>query len=219
MPKDYLMQSWYNTIPELRTRPRVCKLISTNRKERRRIFRLTEHIISVATRMAGHKLGQYLVTETYFKVPGKLRETMTVHDIAAYILSQTGPMTAMKLQKLVYYSQAWSLVWDEAPLFEERIEAWANGPVVPALYEQHRGQFQISPPWEGGDPTNLTEEQRETVDAILKYYGDKSSRALSEITHCEDPWRLAREGLSAGERGTEVITHAAMAEYYESLLG
>ena len=34
--------------------------------------------------------------------------------------------TSWKLQKLVYYCQAWSLVWDEEPLFEARIEAWAN---------------------------------------------------------------------------------------------
>ena len=38
-----------------------------------------------------------------------------VFDVAAYILQKTGSMTTMKLQKLVYYSQAWSLVWDEKP--------------------------------------------------------------------------------------------------------
>ena len=61
--------------------------------------------------------------ETSLETP-KIR----VFDVAAYILEQKGSMTTMKLQKLVYYSQAWSLVWDEKPLFEEAIEAWANGP-------------------------------------------------------------------------------------------
>ena len=41
----------------------------------------------------------------------------SVFDVAAYILHRAGTMTAMKLQKLVFYSQAWSLVWDEKPLF------------------------------------------------------------------------------------------------------
>jgi len=50
----------------------------------------------------------------------------TAHDVAAYILDKCGSMSAMKLQKLVYYSQAWHLVWDDAPLFEERVEAWAT---------------------------------------------------------------------------------------------
>ena len=39
-----------------------------------------------------------------------------VDDVAAYILNRQGPMTAMKLQKLCYYSQAWHLVWDSEPL-------------------------------------------------------------------------------------------------------
>ena len=69
---------------------------------------------------------------------------ITVHDVAAYILNKTGEITAMKLQKLVYYSQVWSLVWDEQPLFEARIEAWANGPVIPELYNEHRGQFLVN---------------------------------------------------------------------------
>ena len=60
-------------------------------------------------------------------------------DVAAAILKRTGPIPAMKLQKLVYYSQAWSLVWDDRPLFKDRIEAWANGPVIPNLYRAHRG--------------------------------------------------------------------------------
>src|SRR5680860_208464 len=81
------------------------------------------------------------------------RGTMaSVLDVAEYILKETGSMTTMKLQKLVYYSQAWSLVWDEKPLFGEPIEAWANGPVVRALYEAHRGRFQVDT-IENGDPT------------------------------------------------------------------
>ncbi|HEX4964204.1 MAG TPA: type II toxin-antitoxin system antitoxin SocA domain-containing protein [Thermoanaerobaculia bacterium] len=140
----------------------------------------------------------------------------TAHDVASYILQELGEITAMKLQKLLYYSQAWSLVWDEAPLFRERIEAWANGPVVPALYQRHRGQFKVRS-WSQGNPQALTGEQRETVDAVLKYYGDKPSQWLSDLTHAEAPWRDARRGLGPGERGNHVITHAAMAEYYSSL--
>lgn len=141
----------------------------------------------------------------------------TVLDVAAYILTRQGEMTAMKLQKLVYYSQAWSLVWDEKPLFDSRIEAWANGPVVPDLYQVHRGRFRLAPGMIPGNETMLTQDQRETVDAVLAYYGDKSSQWLSDLTHAEGPWKDARAGLTAGERGCQEITHAAMAEYYGSL--
>ena len=67
-----------------------------------------------------------------------------VFDVAKYILTEEGEMTAMKLQKLVFYSQTRSLMWDEQPMFDERIEARANGPVVPSLYEQHKGKFRVS---------------------------------------------------------------------------
>lgn len=140
----------------------------------------------------------------------------TVHDVAQYILQKRGEMSAMKLQKLCYYAQAWSLVWDDAPLFCEQIEAWANGPVVPALYFAHRGQFHVRD-IPAGRPDVLTSEQRKSIDAVLGFYGDKSPQWLSDLTHVEDPWLKAREGLAPGERGEVVITHAAMAEYYSSL--
>ena len=55
---------------------------------------------------------------------------ISVYDVAAYIVKKTGQISTMKLQKMVYYCQAWSLVWDEKPMFKEKIEAWANGPVA-----------------------------------------------------------------------------------------
>ncbi|MEM9594748.1 MAG: type II toxin-antitoxin system antitoxin SocA domain-containing protein [Acidobacteriota bacterium] len=139
-----------------------------------------------------------------------------VHDTAAYILARRGEMTAMKLQKLVYYSQVWSLVWDEDPLFRERVEAWANGPVVPALYQEHRGRFKVHS-WSKGQPDRLAEAQKETVDAVLRYYGDRSSQWLSDLTHSEAPWRDARRGLAPGDRGKREISKAAMAEFYSGL--
>ena len=65
-------------------------------------------------------------------------------DVAAYILKKCGNMSHMKLQKLMYYAQAWSLVWDEEPLFPERIEAWVNGPVVRPLYADLRLTYTVS---------------------------------------------------------------------------
>jgi uncharacterized phage-associated protein len=104
---------------------------------------------------------------------------------------------------------------DEAPLFDARIEAWANGPVVPVLYARHRGQFKVSR-W-NGDSSKLSDEQRDTVLKVLEFYGSKSSQVLSDLTHIEAPWLQARSGLRLTERGSREITHSAMAEYYSSL--
>ncbi len=140
----------------------------------------------------------------------------SAHDVAAYILARRGRMTAMKLQKLVYYSQAWSVVWDERPLFPERIEAWANGPVVRELYDVHRGSFEVTE-WPRGDAHRLTGGERETIDSVLDFYGDKPAQWLSDLTHREQPWLLARRGLPDGDRGNHEITLSSLEEYYGSL--
>ena len=140
-----------------------------------------------------------------------------VRDVAAYILGRAGRMTTMKLQKLCYYAQAWSLVWDERPLFPERIEAWANGPVCPDLYYMHKGMFSISPGDIDGDVDAIDKEGRETVDAVLDFYGSLDAYRLSELTHHERPWMDARGDTPKGLPCSTEITPAAMAEYYGSL--
>ena len=152
---------------------------------------------------------------------------VTVFDVAAYILDEYapmakehGPMTAMKLQKLVYYCQAWSLAWDEGPLFEEELEAWVHGPVVRDLFTLNRGQYQIhelAP--DKGDLEKLREEQQETVDLIVEHYGPMKPEALTMLTHQEPPWRAARNrgGLGPSERGREKIPHGDMKKYYSSI--
>ena len=140
----------------------------------------------------------------------------SVFDVAKYILDQTGQVTAMKLQKLCYYAQAWSLIWDEKPLFEERIEAWVNGPVISDLYQWHKGSYSIANVPQG-NIENLDAPQKDTIDKVITYYGGYNSQQLSDLTHMEDPWRLARTGMATNERGSQEITLESMAEYYSSL--
>jgi uncharacterized phage-associated protein len=133
--------------------------------------------------------------------------TTSVFDVSAYILKQTGTISTMKLQKLV---------WDEAPIFHEDIEAWANGPVIKDLFIYHRGSFMIdSLPI--GNPELLSEKQKETIDAVLKFYGDKSAQWLIELSHNETPWITTRRGIENGERGNKIIPLDLMAHYYSSL--
>lgn len=141
-----------------------------------------------------------------------------VTDVARYILEQRGAMTTMKLQKLVYYCQAWGLVWDEQPLYPNTIKAWTNGPVVPDLWKHHRGLYRVVPVEIPGDSANLTPTERETIDAVLSHYGDKSAQYLIELTHSESPWRNARGTRPAEEQSSPEIRIADMAEYYSGLI-
>lgn len=143
----------------------------------------------------------------------------SVFDVAKYILEKKGEMTAWKLQKLIYYCQAWSVVWDEEPIFDEPIEAWANGPVVRELFNVHRGKFKVrADDFELGNPDNLEEKHKETIDAVLRDYGNFSSQYLSDLTHMEDPWNEARGNLPAGQPSNAVISLESMQRYYESLM-
>ena len=127
-----------------------------------------------------------------------------VFDVASYILQEKGPMAHMKLQRLCYYSQAWHFEWDKRLLFRERIEAWANGPVIPKLYEKYRGFFHITK-GPNGRPENLTIREIETIDAVLEAYGDLTAHELSELSHNEIPCRKARIGLFSHERSNKEI--------------
>lgn len=142
-----------------------------------------------------------------------------IYDVAYYILQKKPGITTMKLQKLCYYAQAWSLVWDELPLFDEEFEAWANGPVCKELYLIHRGQFTIfADELKDYAKIELSDEQKETIDIILNDYGNETPHYLSELTHKERPWKETRGNLPAGSKSNSIIPKELMQEYYSGLL-
>lgn len=142
----------------------------------------------------------------------------TVIDVAKYILSKMGSLTTMKLQKLCYYAQAWNLVWEEVPLFDEDFEAWANGPVCPVLYGKHKGIFKISEDmFNDGSLDEITDEMAENIDLVLDFYGDKEPFWLSNLTHQEQPWVMARDGYGIGESCSVKISKESMQVYYSAL--
>lgn len=142
----------------------------------------------------------------------------TVFDTAKYILEKKGPMSTMKLQKLCYYAQAWSLVWTEEPLFQEEFQAWANGPVCRELFNETKGRYQVSAADEPkGDSSRLTDDQKDICNRVIDFYGDRSAQYLSTLSHQEDPWKNAREGIAPGYGSDNIITKDSMAFYYGGL--
>ena len=143
--------------------------------------------------------------------------TKNVFDIAAFIISQKHPLPTLRLHKLLYYCQAWSLVWNEKPLFKQSIYAWPGGPIIKELYEAHQGQYEmdLSDIPKLGNPNALNKKQRKTVQTVLHYYRNKSAQWIRDLITMEKPWRDARKGLDDREGGGREITLAAMAEYYE----
>ncbi|WP_415931566.1 Panacea domain-containing protein [Zhenpiania hominis] len=146
-----------------------------------------------------------------------------VFDVAAYILDKCGELTTMKLQKLVYYCQAWSLAWDDKPLFDEDFEAWANGPVCPELFRKHKGKFVVDKDFFNGMLSGNAEEvfdkdEFETMDIVIREYSDKTPQWLSDLTHSERPWKSARKGCSPGAYCDNVIDKEEMRQYYGGII-
>lgn len=143
---------------------------------------------------------------------------VSVFDVAKYILHECGKMSTWKLQKLCYYAQAWQLAWTGNELFSEDFEAWANGPVCPELFREHKGKFVIEESeLEKGSAEALSEDEKESVDIVLKGYGDRDPYDLREQSHSEPPWKDARQGLPDGAKSNALISKSSIGEYYGSL--
>jgi uncharacterized phage-associated protein len=139
-------------------------------------------------------------------------EAVSAHDVCDELQRRLPSLGAVKKHKLLYYAQGWHLAVMGRPLFVEPIEAWADGPVVGALWadEKHdRGRPARRP---------LSDEQSATVDYVVHRYGSYASRELIHLTHSEDPWRDA----SLSESDTDlavpspVIQHDALRAWFAS---
>lgn len=126
-------------------------------------------------------------------------------------------LTNLKLQKLLYYSQAWHLALHDTPLFAEDFQAWLHGPVLPSQYYRFRDcqwrpiDIAISPP-------NISAAGLENfVSEIIEVFGSETAVALELMTHREQPWIDARKGISATEPSTNIIPKKAMQNYYRAL--
>ncbi|MHA6167849.1 Panacea domain-containing protein [Bacillus mojavensis] len=127
---------------------------------------------------------------------------MTASDIAKFFISLSKPgtsnnITNLKLQKILYYAQGKFLALKGKPLFEEEIEAWVHGPVVPEVYHEYKkfGYSDIKPPENDEIIKNIDPELKAFLEKIWKEYKDKTGKELEEATHNEDPWKDARNGL------------------------
>lgn len=137
-----------------------------------------------------------------------------VIDIAIVALNELGSASTMKLQKIVYYSQAYHLVMENKALFNNKIEAWRNGPVVRDLYEKHAHEFVISSGYFDESIGALSSDEIHTIKHVVQRLKDKTGQELSEMTHSEKPWQDARAGLRSVDPSNREITKEAIRDYY-----
>ena len=165
--------------------------------------------------------------------------TVNVQDLAKYLVlrfeNEGSCITPAKLQKLLYYIQAWHLVHlNGAPLFVDEPQAWVNGPVYYDVYTKY-GHYKMYDCMRAStaDATadtvseqmnaalaalTITPEQADVIESVIVAYGFMPTDKLIRMTHAEAPWAEAREGLSPTDRAKHPISHEAMQKYYGARL-
>lgn len=147
---------------------------------------------------------------------------MTIYDInqiADYIVNfaqEAGsPITPLKLQKLVYYAQAWHLALHDEPLVDADFEAWVHGPVNRDLFTRFRHLKYRAIEQEVNAPI-LDERTEDFMQELLDEYLPLDAYELEMLTHREEPWMAARGTLAAEEPSQEIISRRTMQRYYKT---
>lgn len=153
---------------------------------------------------------------------------LNIHDVVDYIivrLDEGGvPLSLLKLQKLLFYVQAWRLAFGKGKFFEGRFQAWIHGPVNREVYDRFKDDFSLYSIVGAQAVRNenagevFTEEQRLHIDEVLEAYGSFSGTQLEAMTHSEKPWQAAREGFRPSQRCEKLIEEDIMAAFYKQQL-
>lgn len=146
-----------------------------------------------------------------------------INDICDYIIrsmNEAGERpSVLKMQKLLYYCQAWHLAIFKTPLFPGEFQAWVRGPVSREVYDRFIDktmfacleEADIRPEFAN---VAISEDARKLVDQVLETYGKYSDTQLAELTHRERPWIEARGGIAPQARCATVISEKTMQETY-----
>lgn len=142
-------------------------------------------------------------------------------SVAEYFIKKNAEsnlgLTPLKMQKLLYYSQAWSLVLRRQKLFDDDFQAWVHGPAIPRVWQSFR-EFDFSekhPDITEQDFTQvLAKDEIELLDSVWAVYGKFDGKYLEALTHAETPWLEARKDLEQSDPSQNIITTESMSEYY-----
>lgn len=105
------------------------------------------------------------------------------NDVGSYLSNQ-------KLQKLLYYAQAWYLAFEDKPLFDEDFEAWVHGPTIPALFHEYQEQFGFKPILKEVEKPKFPEEVQQFLDELSDEYFFCDAYELELMVRREAPYQF-----------------------------
>ncbi len=140
--------------------------------------------------------------------------------VAKYLLDQTRAagfvVTPMQLLKLVYIAHGWMLGSHGRPLFNESVEAWQYGPVVPSVYQSLKRFGSSSVQCVDGAPeVQFDQDERAIMDFVSRNYGAANGVTLSAATHkAGTPWSVTWGSQSK----SAPISNDLIQNFYASLI-
>lgn len=145
------------------------------------------------------------------------RDKGKIFSVANWFMSQSAddnPITHSALQKLLYFTQGWSIVILGKWIFQDECQVRAYGAVYDAVYDMF-GNFENNP-LPGIDKTiNLDDREKELVQFIKQYYGDiYTAKTLEKICYYEEPYRIARSVCNENDLSFNAIRKDDMKAYY-----
>jgi len=127
-------------------------------------------------------------------------------------------ITNKKLQKLLYYVQAWSVTLRNKKVFDDKIEAWVHGPAIREVYLEFKkfGADPIKKKITASKFSKINKDTKKLIESVWNAYAKYDAPFLEHLSHSEDPWLKAREGLESNMSSTNEITIASMKAYYKT---
>lgn len=130
-------------------------------------------------------------------------------------IAESGDLvTNLKIQKLLYYSEAWSQVINDKELIDGEFQAWTHGPAVPEVY--HKFKSSGSNPLPIPDEfIKLSPDEENILNQVLDSYGQLPEKTLENMIHSEDPWVHARDGYDPEEYCEKIIKKEEIKSYFK----
>jgi len=142
-------------------------------------------------------------------------------DIANWFIAKCAEsgdfITHLKVQKLLYYAEAWTQTLIGKELFPEQIQAWAHGPVVPEVFQEFKkhGWNPLPAPEDQKIPV-VSAEAEDILVQVFDAYADLPAKTLEDMTHKDAPWVKARGSLSPEERCEVIMQKSEICEFFRA---
>ena len=159
----------------------------------------------------------YVSSDLWVKLMKNASQSDALADALLHGSRERGDiLTPLKLQKLMFYADAWNMALYDEELTSEKFQAWIHGPVAVSQYRRFK-DYRWRPITADIQAPDLDPKVSNHIEEILDVFGVENAIALEQMTHQEEPWLRARGGLADTEACNTPIDKELTKRYYRSI--